>query len=297
MAGTPTRTPGRIDAVVFDVDGVLIDVDGSYIEAVVRTVQWLLVHDAGAVDDGPATDRATVKLFKREGSWNNDWDLSYGMYRWLLAAAGETATATRIRAAAGDPLLAARRSLSDLAGIHGALSARTYEEVSGVFEEFYTGTSEAVSRHGITPRVHRARGLRDDERVLLGEETIRALRAAGITGFGVVTGRTVVEWEHVRARLPLPSGATVATDEAGRKPDPAPLRHVLRSLGSSSAVFVGDTLDDLRMVQAYSDGAGASPVEVVIVCPQADEPSYRAAGARSFARSVNDLPKLLSARA
>ena len=278
-------------------DGVLIDVDGSYVEAVVRTVQWLLVHDADAADDGPATDRATVKLFKREGSWNNDWDLSYGMYRWLLAAAGASPTTSRIRAAAGDPRVAARRSLSDLSVMRGALPARTYDEVFGVFEEFYSGTAEAVSQYGITPRVQRVRGLRDDEPVLLGEATIEALRAAGIRRFGVVTGRNASEWDHVRARLPLPSDVTVATDEDGRKPDPAPLRNVMRSLGCRHAVFVGDTLDDLRMVQAYSDGAGAPPVEAVIVCPDAEEPWYQAAGARSFARSVNDLPKLLSARA
>ncbi|MFN2520109.1 MAG: HAD family hydrolase [Candidatus Limnocylindria bacterium] len=290
-----TSTLGPIDAVVFDVDGVLIDVDGSYIESVVRTVQWLLVHDASAADDGPATDRETVRLFKREGSWNNDWDLSYGMYRWLLAAAaGRGATAAR--AAAGDPKVAARRSLRELSTLDGALPARSYEEVRGIFEEFYTGTDEAVSRYAVAARVHQAIGLREHETVLLRGDTIETLRARGITGFGVVTGRTVFEWEHVRVRLPLPLELTVATDEDGRKPDPAPLRRVVDSLASRGAAFVGDTLDDLRMVQAHAGGPSGPLVEAVLVCPAADEPTYRAAGARTFVRSVNDLPEILAAR-
>ncbi len=281
---------------MFDIDGVLVDVDGSYVEAVVRTVQWLLVHDAGAADDGPATDRAMVKLFKRDGSWNNDWDLSYGIYRWLLAAPSRHRTTSLIRAAAGDPAWAARRSLRDLSALRGDGPARTYDEVRGIFEEFYTGTSEAVAEQGIAPRVHRPEGLREREAVMLRGETIEALQARGITRFGVVTGRTVPEWLHVRERLPLPGDVVVATDDDGRKPDPRPLRRVIAQLGCSSAMFVGDTLDDLRMVQAYSDGPEPAPrIIAVMVCPADDEPAYRVVGARSFVRSVNDLPALVDA--
>lgn len=282
------------DAVVFDIDGVLIDVDASYVEAVVRTVQWLLVHDAGMADDGPTTDRATVKLFKRLGSWNNDWDLSYALYRWLLAARPSRRTTAAVRAAAGDPAAAARRSLEDLSVTGADAHPRTYDEVRGVFEEFYTGTGEAMSKQHIASRVHREQGLRDHEAVLLRGETIEALRERGITGFGVVTGRTPQEWEYVRGRLPLPADIVVATDHDGRKPDPRPLEAVLASLAPVRAIYVGDTLDDLRMVQAYSDGpADARSVVAVLVCPCDDEPAYRAAGARFFVRSVNDLPGLL----
>ncbi|MDP9266605.1 MAG: HAD-IA family hydrolase, partial [Chloroflexota bacterium] len=292
----PVALARPIDAVVFDVDGVLVDVDASYVEAVVRTVQWLLVQDASMVDDGPATDRATVKLFKRVGSWNNDWDLSYGIYRWLLAGPAPHRTTAGIRAAGGDPNAAARRSLRELSAVGGHIPARTYDEVRGVFEEFYTGTQEAVDQRGIVPRVHREEGLRAREPVLLRGETIEALRARGITKFGVVTGRTVPEWDHVRERLPLPADVPVATDDDGRKPDPSPLRRVVASLACTRAMFVGDTLDDLRMVQAYADGSEPAPEAVaVMVCPGDDEPAYRAAGARFFVRSVNDLPVLLDA--
>src|SRR5436309_3055025 len=100
------------DAIVFDVDGVLVETDASYVEAAARTVQWLLVNEAGLVDDGPALDRATVRLWKRAGRWNDDWDLSYAAYCWLLAADGAT-TAER-RRNAGDAEAAARRDAADL---------------------------------------------------------------------------------------------------------------------------------------------------------------------------------------
>src|SRR5574341_2132134 len=98
------------DAIVFDVDGVLVETEASYIEAVARTVQWLLVNELGLVDDGPAVDRATVRLWKRTGRWNDDWDLSYALYRWLSAARG--ATTTERRRDAGDAETAARGEIA-----------------------------------------------------------------------------------------------------------------------------------------------------------------------------------------
>ena len=83
-----------IDAVVFDVDGVLVDTDASYTEAVIRTVEWL--HPSASVD------RALIRLWRRSGDWNNDWDLCYGLYCWLNAP-------VKLDAAA-----AARRSPSEL---------------------------------------------------------------------------------------------------------------------------------------------------------------------------------------
>ena len=286
-----------IDTVVFDVDGVLVDTDASYTEAVLRTVHWLLVHDAGIADDGPAVSRADIRAFKIAGGWNNDWDLSTAMYRWLLAGvrSGAAAKTTALRRDAGSAAEAARLSLEEHGSRAGTRAPRSWVEIRGVFDEFYAGTEVAVARHGMRPRVHAARGLVETERVLLRPALIDELRALGVSRFGVVTGRARAEWEAIAARVPLPAGTIVSTAEHGQKPDPEPLRRVVDALGSRSALTVGDTMDDLLMVVNYQQLGGAVPCVPVALCPPEDESVYRAAGGSVFVRSIEGLPGVVRA--
>ena len=283
-----------IDAVIFDVDGVLVETDSSYIEGVARAVQWLLVSEVGLVDDGPAVDRATVHLWKRTGGWNDDWDLSYALYCWLLAAEGST-TLER-RRSAGDPEAAARRDLKALEQSAGDRRTLEWDDVRGVFEEIYNGSAVATARYGVPARVKQARGLAETERILLEAGLLRELALRGIHKVGIVTGRSLPDWDAVRARIPVPIETAVATMEDGRKPDPAPLRKVVSALGAGAFVAIGDTLSDLEMVVRWNDTpeGRAVPGIAVMLCPAEDEPAYRAKGASRFIRSLADLPPLLA---
>ena len=253
---------------MFDVDGVLVDTAASYNEAVVRTVRWLV--------PGAPVDQAMVRLWKRSGDWNNDWDLAYGLYCWVQAPDREPSAA------------AGRRTLAELVAAAGARATEGYAGVQGIFEEYYNGTASAVARYGVDPRVGNADPLAERERIVLEAAHIEALRAAGVRRFGVVTGRVRADWEQVASRLPLPPETVVATDEDGRKPDPAGLAVVLERLGAVRYVLIGDTLNDLRLVQAYA-GTGGVAGDAVIRCEPEDEEAYRAAGATALVRSLDDL--------
>ncbi|HEX9437112.1 MAG TPA: HAD family hydrolase [Candidatus Limnocylindria bacterium] len=271
--------PPRPDTIVFDVDGVLVETEASYIEAVARTVQWLLVHELALVDDGPAVDRATVRLWKRTGRWNDDWDLSYALYRWLSAATG--ATTTERRRGAGDAEAAARTPFE--------IERGQWTAIRGVFEEIYNGTPVATERYGVPPRVDQARGLAETERVLLEAGLLRELAMLGLVKVGIVTGRSLPDWDAVRVRMPLPVETAVATMEDGRKPDIAPLRKVVDALRPRAFVAVGDTFADLEMVTRWNTAHPDVPGTPVMLCPEEDELAYRAAGATLFIRSLADL--------
>lgn len=261
----------RIDAVVFDVDGVLVDTDASYTEAVIRTVRWLV--------PAAPVDRALIRLWRRSGDWNNDWDLCYGLYCWLSASA-------RL-----DPASAARRSLEELRSLAPRVG-HSYADVQGVFEEHYNGTAIAVARYGITPRVDNPRPLADAERVMLEPALLAELRSLGIAKLGVVTGRVREDWDHVAGRIPLPPGTPVATDEDGRKPDPRPLRLVADQLDARGIAVVGDTLNDLRMTLAYAR-VGTIPAVCVIRCDAEERDAYLGAGAAATVRTLGELPAVL----
>ncbi len=262
-----------IDAVVFDVDGVLVDTDASYTEAVIRTLRWL-APDA-------LVDRALIRLWRRSGDWNNDWDLCYGLYCWLKGS-------TRL-----DALSAARRSLHELQAAAPDLGLG-YRDVQGIFEEHYNGTAAAVARYGVPPRVHNEQPLALDERVLLEPGLLSELRTMGIAKLGVVTGRVRADWEQVAGRIPLPPGVPVATDEDGRKPDAAPLRLVVDALAPNGIAVVGDTLNDLRMTQAYSR-VGTIPAICLIRCDVDESDAYLRAGAAATIRALGELPAALRA--
>lgn len=262
---------------------MLVETQSSYIEAVARTVQWLLVHDLALGDDGPAVDAATIRAWKRSGPWNDDWDLSYAMFEWLSAARGST-TAQRRRGAV-HPERAARGEVR--------IDRARWERVRGIFEEIYNGTAVAAARYGAAPLVRQERGLAETERVLLEAGLLRELVVMGIDKVGIVTGRARADWDAVRARLPLPAGTAVATMEDGRKPDVAPLRKVIDVLRPRAFVAVGDTLSDLEMVTRWNASGSGAPGMAVVLCPPEDEPDYRARGAARFIRSLADLPGLL----
>ena len=95
-------------------------------------------------------------------------------------------------------------------------------------------------------------------------------------------------------RIPFPPGVPVATDEDGRKPDPAPLRLVVEKLAPKGLAVVGDTLNDLRMTQAYSR-VGTLPAICVIRCDVDESESYMRAGAIATIRALGELPAALRA--
>lgn len=282
----------RPDAVIFDVDGVLVDVRGSFLEAVKRAVQHLVIAESGVRDDAPLVDDATIATFKRAGGFNNDWDLAHALALWYLDAAEGAGTTSTVRRRAGEPSEAARVSLRARAARRSRPSGA---EVKGLMLELYWGSRDAERRFGVRPRLGVRKPLVLTERVLLRREAVDALLALGVRGLGVLTGRLLVEWEAVRDRVPLPRDVALATDEDGRKPDPAVLRRLVERLGAERPCYVGDVMDDWRLVEAYNHRFVDRPATaVLVVADRADERAFRDAGASLFVRNVNELPDVLA---
>lgn len=117
------------------------------------------------------------------------------------------------------------------------------------------------------------------------ERAMARLAAAGC-GLGLVTGNSRTDVEPQVQRLGFEGLLTVrvySDDTAEAKPDPRPLRLALELAGTDrpeDAVYLGDTLDDVRMAAA----AGVRGVGIVSRFASADE--LMAAGATECAGSV-----------
>jgi phosphoglycolate phosphatase-like HAD superfamily hydrolase len=117
------------------------------------------------------------------------------------------------------------------------------------------------------------------------QASLARLAAAGYT-LGLVSGGDRAEIEPQLTRLGISDLVTVgvyADDTAAGKPDPQPLLLALRRAGASAAddgLYVGDSLDDMRMAAA----AGVRGVGLVSEVASAEE--LTAAGALELAGSV-----------
>ena len=117
------------------------------------------------------------------------------------------------------------------------------------------------------------------------QASLARLAAAGYT-LGLVSGGDRAEIEPQLTRLGISDLVTVgvyADDTAAGKPDPQPLLLALRRAGASGAddgLYVGDSLDDMRMAAA----AGVRGVGLVSEVASAEE--LTAAGALELAGSV-----------
>lgn len=103
-------------------------------------------------------------------------------------------------------------------------------------------------------------------------EAVTALRAAGCA-IGLCTNKPAGPLAAVLEALDLSHlfDAVIAGDTlAVRKPNPAPLHHVLRTLGATQAVYVGDSPVDAETAQhagvpflLFTEGIRTAPVEQI----------------------------------
>ena len=288
----PEVVARRPDVVVFDVDGVLLDETSSFRRAVIATVSHLTAH-LGA----PPVTLDEVAAFKRAGGVNNDWDCAY------VLAALVTAKYRDRSSVAQWPSLEALAEESGGGGVEWvktrvppeALPA--YDVIRQLLNEYYWGTDLLWERLGETPRYLKShRGYVRDEPVLVPTGFLNDLRARGVRRFGIVTGRNRAELAMALETLGLGDDfECVVTTEVAKKPAPEALYRAVEVLQPTSLVYVGDTRDDLDLVQNYR-GLGrlqAPPAMSVIVAPQAYWGYWQELGADAIVAETVALLELL----
>jgi histidinol-phosphate aminotransferase len=128
-------------------------------------------------------------------------------------------------------------------------------------------------------------GLKELERPLVDVDTWR--RWGRDRPLAVVTGRPRPDAEEFLERFDLMSGIAVliTRDEAPLKPDPAPVRLALETLGVTAAWMLGDTPDDVVAAR----GAGVVPIGVIA---PGDDPIQARQRLRLAARVLDQITDL-----
>lgn len=299
----------NIDAVIFDMDGVLLDITQS-----IRRVNCLAVpfylHEVlhWPVGDDLLTS-ADIERFKHAGGFNDDWDLTYALVLHYLLKGHENADASPETLNVIQPSLARYAArIQDRGGWLRAAEEICFEKLTRddrlaiekyyrkpvirqCFEELLAG--EYCGRlYGRPATLYTGRGYINDDRVLLDLNKVPTNKK-----LGVQTGRTFAEaelgMEFTKLNALIPDAHVVTKRDGFHKPEPGGLALLQQRLGFSTAVYIGDTLDDLRTVKNFNERHG--PAGATFLAAQvltgpagaANEKLFRKNGADLIAPDVN----------
>jgi phosphoglycolate phosphatase-like HAD superfamily hydrolase len=169
-----------------------------------------------------------------------------------------------------------------------------------VFDEVYFGASLFEKIHGVRAKASRTKGLIETERILVSRKTLESLEKM-LDGprLAMITGRPFVGTEHSLGRLMryFDKDASVFIGDADinldlraeydrlRKPSPEALLRAREKLSSETLLYVGDSAEDLMMVQ----NARRRGVEGLLFAGVYQTSPMKADQARFFEREGSDV--------
>ncbi|MEG1603991.1 MAG: HAD family hydrolase [Cloacibacillus sp.] len=230
-----------VDALIFDIDGVLLDVTKSFPEVIRRAVAVGWEKFCKGTTDCGGYGAEHEWVFKRHGSFNDDYDIAWTLLS-MAAAAGEK----KLSAALPSP----KKLTEELKTFYRPLPQWVREKYGGGAprSEVRAFCAELYGGKGF--------GLHLLERPMIKKHWSEL----GLP-VAVYSGRNAHEWELAKESLgweDFPDALVVHSDHGIEKPSPDGLEILCGRLGVSSFVFFGDTASDMQAQAACGKGQFAA---------------------------------------
>jgi len=316
-----------VDAVVFDCDGVLVDARRSYDETIRVVVEEMVKEATGTVVDLRRSAPLLISRIRRTGGFNNDWDTTYALTLFSVAALDGRARATKlgeiVERFGAEPRKRGVRDADafleeDLPGadlrkareLMGYPGTPPESRMATLFDEVYFGSALFRKVRGLAPGSRR-RGLIELEKVLVRRTTLERLsKILGGRRLALATGRPylgtkytlgrLMDWFDIQASVFIGDAdifpELARTLEAFRKPSGAALLRARDKLSSKALLYVGDSAEDLMMVKdSRRSWGGASFAGVYQTSPDPERQIgwFEGNGSDVVVRSVNEVPGVL----
>jgi HAD superfamily phosphatase len=312
------------ECVLFDVDGCLVDIRKSYNPAIKKTVDFILKYVAttAPIDSFRLTNLVSDNIilkFRQTGGFNNDVDTSYAICLAELANPHKNVTNAREflnKVAANsdeDGIISVEKYLMSLTSstfIKNLKELLDYPAPAGkrsviatVFDELFYGPELFKKLHNLEPRFYFGKPLIENDRLVITRRTMEHLARRFGGNLAVVSGRSKLAAEYSLQPIldTLKQESSVFLEDERReyaKPNPYGIMKAMKSMGSKTAIYAGDSYEDLIMVRRAEEkahlkiafcgvyGCSSQPLETIR--------QFKEKGADFIIQDINKLPKILN---
>ena len=303
--------------IIFDIDGVLIDTRKSYNEAIKKTVQYVVsCIKPGIMGVKTLVSDEMIFNFRKSGMFNNDIDTSYAFILSILCSPSKSSD-----------LHCFLENIANDATTNGIISVEDYLQkyskstlneikkrlnypgniessmLMRIFDEYFYGPNLFKKQHNAIPKYYFDRPLIDKDKLLVRYSTMKKLSNLFNKKIEIVSDRSKTTAMHSMTSIFKffdASGSFFLEDERRdmSKPNPAALIKCVKSFGVKNAFYVGDSAEDLIMVQRARKGS-----KIQIELSGRGDPNARSNRIRELfnndgpslvIKDVNELPNILN---
>jgi len=283
----------QVDSIILDIDGVLVDVSESYRRAIADTIESL---------SGEEFSPELIQLLKNAGGFNDDWELTDAGILCTLAKrhgySGDFISLIQKIDDNGGGLLTTKKIIFEAIG-SAAEDEWDPQAVRTMFQSLYLGREKFLECFQHEPIVDVPGYYLSEENIISEHMVDQFLNQFNV---GILTGRPLFEAHMALKNIGINISSThiVAMENSPlKKPHPDGLLTLAEELNSSSLVFVGDTLDDIKTVMNAKKADPSRNYRGVGVLTgglsgNSGKKMFEENGAVAVISTINDLPELLS---
>jgi phosphoglycolate phosphatase-like HAD superfamily hydrolase len=302
------------DCALFDIDGVLVDIRRSYNATIKKTVEYMLRSITGRSFRGLVTDQIILK-FRASGGFNNDTDTTYAITLAMLASpqknvaqgrkflmkvaenADETGCLSVEKFLAGYGIEGWKKQLNYPAPVKDSILAR-------VFDELFYGPELFRKQHHLEPKYWTGgRSFIKNDRIDVSARTMKKLNEMFNGNLAIVSGRSwlAAEYSLKPVMKYFNLDASVFLEDERReyaKPNPYAIKHAMEVMNAKSAVYAGDSTEDLLMARRAEKEAG---VKIAFIGVYGNSPwpastiaDFKKCGVEAMIKSADQLPNTIN---
>jgi phosphoglycolate phosphatase-like HAD superfamily hydrolase len=302
------------DCVLFDIDGVLVDIRKSYNATIKKTVEYMLKCITGRSFRTLVTDQIILK-FRQSGGFNNDTDTSYAITLAILAnppkniSQGRKFLAKVAENANESGYISVEKFLA-IYDINKWKKVLTYPApvkdsmLARVFDEIFYGPELFRKQDHLEPKYWTTgRPLINNDRLAVSARTMKKLNKMFKGNLAIISGRSKLAAEY--SLKPIIKyfnfDACIFLEDEKReyaKPHSFAIKHAMRVMNAKTAVYAGDSAEDLLMARRAEKEMGVK-IAFVGIYGNSPEPNktidkFKQENIKAIIKSVNQLPNIIN---
>jgi phosphoglycolate phosphatase-like HAD superfamily hydrolase len=302
------------DCALFDIDGVLVDIRKSYNAAIKKTVEYMLKSITGRSLRGLVTDQIILK-FRASGGFNNDTDTTYAITLAMLARQPESVVQGRkfLMQVAGNAddtgYLSVEKFLANY-GIEKWKELLNYPSsikdsmLARVFDELFYGPELFRKQDHLEPKYWSGgRPFISYDRIDVSARTMKKLNGMFDGNLAMVSGRSwlAAEYSLKPVMKYFNFDACVFLEDEKReyaKPNPYAIKYAMEVMDAKSAVYAGDSAEDVMMARRAEREAG---VKIAFVGVYGNSPrpastiaDFKKWGVEAMIKHADQLPNTIN---